>query len=78
MTSSNYRKIDDGGIFLNEEIIFRESFVAYNKVRRKLGEFEPLQRRIAVSLVLLFRCAVKFRHDREEGYLGDDIFLDVI
>lgn len=72
------RKVHDRGILLDEEVVFRESFVADDEVRRQFGEFEPLQRGIAVRLVLFLRDSVEFGHDREEGDLGNDVLLNVI
>ena len=74
----HYRKVDDGGIFLDEKVVLGEAFVTDDQVRRKFGQFESLQRRIAIRFVLFLRDAVEFRHDGEERDLRNDVFFDVI
>ena len=73
-----HREVDDGGVFLDEEIVLGEPFVTNDEIRRKFGEFESFQRRVPIRFVLFFSDAVELGHDREQRDLRNDVLFHVV
>lgn len=51
---SRNRKVDNGGVFLNEEVVLGKSFDAEDEIGGKFGQLESLEEVFFVGLVLLW------------------------